>query len=230
MSAVQTLRPPARTSGVVDAPFPVPPAPPRPAWQLRGKRALDVVIATAALVVTAPFVAASALAVLAVTGGSPWYVQERVGLNGRRFRMFKLRTMVADAHARRDEIAHLNEVDGPVFKMRKDPRLHPLGAVLRRLSIDELPNFVNVLRGEMAIVGPRPPLPEEVAHYDQVAMRRLCVRPGVTCLWQISGRSGVSFDEWMALDNRYIDSWTIAGDLVIIARTIPEVLGGTGAH
>jgi lipopolysaccharide/colanic/teichoic acid biosynthesis glycosyltransferase len=230
MSAVQTLRPPAPTSGVVDVPFAVPPAPPRPAWQLRVKRTLDVVIAAAALVITAPVIAASALAVLAVTGGSPWYVQERVGLNGRRFRMFKLRTMVADAHARRDEIAHLNEVDGPVFKIRKDPRLHPLGAVLRRLSIDELPNFVNVLRGEMAIVGPRPPLPEEVAHYDQVAMRRLCVRPGVTCLWQISGRSGVSFDEWMALDNQYIDSWTIAGDLVIIARTIPEVLGGTGAH
>jgi lipopolysaccharide/colanic/teichoic acid biosynthesis glycosyltransferase len=227
---MQTLVPATRSGGVSTIPYAVPPAPPRPAWQLRGKRSLDLVVGAAALIVTAPIVAVAALAIVAVTGGAPWYVQERIGLNGRRFRMYKLRTMVADAHARRGEIAHLNEVDGPVFKIRNDPRLHPLGAVLRRLSIDELPNFINVLRGDMAIVGPRPPLPEEVAHYDQVAMRRLCVRPGVTCLWQISGRSGISFDEWMALDNRYIDSWTIAGDLGIILRTIPEVLGGTGAH
>jgi lipopolysaccharide/colanic/teichoic acid biosynthesis glycosyltransferase len=230
MSALQTLASPAREAGPWQLPFAVPPAPRRPAWQRAGKRGFDLAVASLALFVTAPIVAVSALAIVAMTGGSPWYVQERVGRNGRRFRMFKLRTMVRDAHARREEIAHLNEVDGPVFKIRKDPRLHPVGALLRRLSIDELPNFVNVLLGQMSVVGPRPPLPEEVAHYDEFAMRRLCVPPGVTCLWQISGRSALSFDEWMELDNRYIDSWTIAGDLRIVLRTVPEVFGGTGAH
>jgi lipopolysaccharide/colanic/teichoic acid biosynthesis glycosyltransferase len=230
MSALQTLSSPARTTEEWSLPFAVPPAPRRPAWQRAGKRGFDLAVASLALLVAAPIVAVAALAIVAITGGSPWYVQERVGMNGRRFRMFKLRTMVRDAHARRDEFAHLNEVDGPFFKIRKDPRLHPVGALLRRLSIDELPNFVNVLLGQMSVVGPRPPLPEEVAHYDEFAMRRLCVPPGVTCLWQISGRSALSFDEWMELDNRYIDSWTIAGDLRIVLRTVPEVLGGTGAH
>jgi len=230
MSALQTLSSPARTTEEWSLPFAVPPDPRRPAWQRAGKRGFDLAVASLALLVAAPIVAVAALAIVAITGGSPWYVQERVGMNGRRFRMFKLRTMVRDAHARRDEFAHLNEVDGPVFKIRKDPRLHPVGALLRRLSIDELPNFVNVLLGQMSVVGPRPPLPEEVAHYDEFAMRRLCVPPGVTCLWQISGRSALSFDEWMELDNRYIDSWTIAGDLRIVLRTVPEVLGGTGAH
>ncbi len=144
--------------------------------------------------------------------------------------MFKLRTMVDGAHAMLPELRRYSEVDGPVFKMRDDPRLHALGAFLRRTSIDELPNFLNVLRGEMTVVGPRPPLPDEVAHYDPYAMRRLCVKPGITCLWQISGRSQLSFDEWMALDNRYIDTWTPWIDLGIVAKTIPAVLRGNGAH
>jgi len=230
VSAVQTLPPPARRRDAGALPYPVPAAPPRPAWQYALKRGFDVVVAAGVLVITAPVMLVAALAIVAATGGSPWYVQERVGMNGRRFRLFKLRTMIRDAHARREEVAHLNEVDGPVFKIRRDPRVHAVGALLRRTSIDELPNFVNVLLGDMSVVGPRPPLPEEVAHYDAVAMRRLCMRPGVTCLWQISGRSALSFDEWMELDNRYIDSWTIGGDLRIVLRTIPEVLGGTGAH
>jgi lipopolysaccharide/colanic/teichoic acid biosynthesis glycosyltransferase len=138
--------------------------------------------------------------------------------------------MVRDAHAMLPALRKYNEVDGPVFKMRDDPRLHALGALLRRTSIDELPNFVNVVTGEMSIVGPRPPLPEEVAHYDAYALRRLAVKPGVTCLWQISGRSQLAFEEWMALDNAYIDGWSPWGDLAIIARTIPAVLRGVGAH
>jgi lipopolysaccharide/colanic/teichoic acid biosynthesis glycosyltransferase len=117
-----------------------------------------------------------------------------------------------------------------VFKLRRDPRLHALGALLRRTSIDELPNFVNVLMGDMAIVGPRPPLPEEVAHYDDRARRRLTVKPGVTCLWQVSGRCELSFEQWMALDNAYIDSWTPFGDFAIIAQTIPAVIRGVGAR
>ena len=207
-----------------------PAAPARPGWYFPAKRATDIVLASAVLVVTAPVVLAAMLGIAVVTGGNPLFRQERVGRGARRFRMWKLRTMVRDAHAMLPELRRFNEADGPVFKMRDDPRLHALGAFLRRTSIDELPNFVNVLAGEMSIVGPRPPLPEEVAHYDAYALRRLVVKPGVTCLWQISGRSQLAFEEWMALDNAYIDSWSPGGDLAIIARTIPAVLRGVGAH
>lgn len=204
--------------------------PARPAWHHPAKRAIDVVLALAILILTAPIVLLAMLGIVLVSGGNPVYGHERVGLNGRRFRMFKLRTMVRDAHAMLPDLRRFSEVDGPVFKMRDDPRLHALGALLRRSSIDELPNFVNVLLGDMSIVGPRPPLPEEVAHYDAYALRRLAVKPGVTCLWQISGRSHISFDEWMALDNAYIDAWSPWYDLVIVARTIPAVVRGVGAH
>jgi lipopolysaccharide/colanic/teichoic acid biosynthesis glycosyltransferase len=191
---------------------------------------MDVGVATVGLIVTSPILLAAMAGIVIVSGGNPIYRQERVGLNGRPFKMYKLRSMVPDAHERRHEVRHLNEADGPVFKLRRDPRLHCLGAFLRRTSIDELPNFVNVLAGDMAIVGPRPPLPEEVAHYDAHAMRRLTVKPGVTCLWQVSGRCELSFEQWMALDNAYIDSWTPLGDFGIIAQTIPAVIRGVGAH
>jgi lipopolysaccharide/colanic/teichoic acid biosynthesis glycosyltransferase len=144
--------------------------------------------------------------------------------------MFKLRTMVNGAHAMRQSFMHLNEVDGPVFKIRNDPRLHPLGRFLRRTSIDELPNLINVVRGEMSLVGPRPALPSEVEHYDAVADRRLSVPQGITCLWQINGRSDVSFEHWMELDNRYVDEWTPLGDLLIVVKTIPAVRRRDGAH
>jgi lipopolysaccharide/colanic/teichoic acid biosynthesis glycosyltransferase len=201
-----------------------------PAAWLRWKRVIDVSCALVALTLTAPLILLAMLGIVLVTGGSPIFTQVRVGKDGRHFRMFKLRTMVCGAHLLHGNMRHLNEVDGPVFKMRVDPRLHPLGSILRRTSIDELPNFVNVLRGEMSAVGPRPPLPSEVEHYDGHAMRRLNVKPGVTCLWQISGRSQVSFEDWMALDSIYIDHWTPLSDLHIIARTIPAVLRGIGAH
>jgi lipopolysaccharide/colanic/teichoic acid biosynthesis glycosyltransferase len=209
-------------------PFPATPA--RPAWYAPAKRAIDVGLSLTILTVTAPVVLAAMAGIVLVSGGNPLYRQERVGRGGRRFGMWKLRTMVRDAHAMLPELRKYNEVDGPVFKMRCDPRLHALGGFLRRTSIDELPNFLNVLTGDMAIVGPRPPLPEEVEHYDAYALRRLVVKPGVTCLWQISGRSHVAFEEWMALDNAYIDGWSPLGDLVIIAQTVPAVLRGVGAH
>jgi lipopolysaccharide/colanic/teichoic acid biosynthesis glycosyltransferase len=194
------------------------------------KRLMDVVISGSVLLCALPLIGAAALAIVLVDRGAPFYSQERVGLNGRRFRMFKLRTMVEGAHEMRDDLLHLNEVDGPVFKIKDDPRLHPLGAFLRRTSIDELPNLFNVLRGEMSLVGPRPPLPSEVEHYSPYAMRRLSVTPGITCLWQISGRCGVSFDEWMRLDNEYIDTWSPLRDLAILARTVPAVIRKDGAH
>ena len=195
-----------------------------------GKRVVDVTVSLVVLTSTAPLVALAMLAIAIVTGGSPIFMQERVGRNGRPFMMFKLRTMVCGAHLLHDDMRPFSEVDGPVFKMRDDPRLHVLGAFLRRTSIDEIPNFINVLRGEMSVVGPRPPLPSEVANYDDYARQRLEVKPGVTCLWQISGRSALSFDAWMALDNAYIEHWSPLLDLSIIARTIPAVIRGIGAH
>jgi len=194
------------------------------------KRFTDVVLGAVLVIVTAPIVALAALAIACVTRGTPFFAQERVGMHGRRFKMYKLRTMVNGAHDMRHSVMHLNEVDGPVFKIRDDPRLHPLGRFLRRTSIDELPNLVNVLFGEMSLVGPRPALPSEVKHYDAVALRRLSVPQGVTCLWQINGRSDVSFEHWMELDNRYVDTWTPLGDLLIVAKTIPAVLRRDGAH
>jgi lipopolysaccharide/colanic/teichoic acid biosynthesis glycosyltransferase len=194
------------------------------------KRSIDVVFGVSFLILTAPIVALAALAIGCATGGTPFFAQERVGMHGRRFKMFKLRTMVTGAHAMRHSVMHLNEVDGPVFKIRNDPRLHPLGRFLRRTSIDELPNLINVVRGDMSLVGPRPALPSEVEHYDAAARRRLTVPQGVTCLWQINGRSDVSFEHWMELDNRYVDTWTPLGDLLIIVKTIPAVLRRDGAH
>jgi lipopolysaccharide/colanic/teichoic acid biosynthesis glycosyltransferase len=221
VSALETLRP---GSAALTATRSI------PAWYGPAKRLADITVAGLGLIVTLPITLTAMAGIVLVTGEGPLYRQERVGLNGRPFKMYKLRSMVTNAHERRHEICHLNEADGPVFKLRRDPRLHALGAFLRRTSIDELPNFVNVLMGDMAIVGPRPPLPEEVAHYDDRARRRLTVKPGVTCLWQVSGRCELSFEQWMALDNAYIDSWTPFGDFAIIAQTIPAVIRGVGAR
>ncbi|MDP9025374.1 MAG: sugar transferase [Candidatus Eremiobacteraeota bacterium] len=194
------------------------------------KRAIDIVVGLSVMVFCAPLVFLAILAIMVVSPGSPFFIQERVGRGGRVFRMYKLRTMVTGAHLMHEELRHLNEADGPVFKIRNDPRLHAFGALLRKLSIDEMPNFINVLLGDMSIVGPRPPLPSEVEHYSEYAARRLTVKPGVTCLWQISGRCNISFEEWMVLDNLYIDTWTPVSDLAIIAKTVPAVLSGVGAH
>jgi lipopolysaccharide/colanic/teichoic acid biosynthesis glycosyltransferase len=155
--------------------------------------------------------------------------QIRCGLNGRVFTLYKFRTMVADAEHRRGELQHLNEMAGPVFKLRRDPRVTLLGRFLRRFSLDELPQLWNVLRGDMSLVGPRPPIPEEVAQYQRWQRRRLSMKPGLTCLWQISGRNDLDFDRWMQLDLEYIDSWSPTLDLKILLKTIPAVLSGKGA-
>lgn len=201
-----------------------------PSWWVSLKRAGDLSVGTLLLVISLPIIALASLAIVCVTGSSPFFVQERVGQGGRLFKMFKLRTMVCGAHEMRDDLMHLNEVDGPVFKIRNDPRLHPLGHFLRRTSIDELPNLFNVVLGDMSLVGPRPALPVEVQDYDAFARRRLDVPQGITCLWQINGRSDVNFDHWMELDNRYIDTWTPLGDVEIVLKTIPAVLRKDGAH
>ena len=216
---------PARNGSVRAHPRRVIPA----SWPVL-KRVVDVSLGGAALFVLSPVLLLAALSVSVVSPGPPLFLQERVGEAGRRFRLWKLRTMMNGAESLHSAMQELNEVEGPVFKIRNDPRLHALGKFLRRTSIDELPNLINVLLGEMSLVGPRPPLPSEVAHYDETAKRRLTVKPGVTCLWQISGRSNVSFDEWMQLDNQYIDTWSPLGDLVILLRTIPAVIRGEGAR
>jgi lipopolysaccharide/colanic/teichoic acid biosynthesis glycosyltransferase len=163
-------------------------------------------------------------------GGPAFYRQVRIGHHGRPFAMHKLRTMEVDAHARRRALAALDEGAGPLFKVRADPRVTRVGAVLRRFSLDELPQLLNVLTGEMSLVGPRPALPEEVAAYDAATRRRLAVRPGLTGLWQVSGRSDLGWAESVALDLHYVEHWSPALDLRILARTARAVLGGAGAY
>jgi lipopolysaccharide/colanic/teichoic acid biosynthesis glycosyltransferase len=180
-------------------------------------------------VVLSPLLLATALAVKLTSPGPIFFAQERVGMNKRKFRLLKFRSMVVDAEERKKDLAHLNEMDGPAFKIRKDPRVTRVGAILRKLSIDELPQLINVLKGEMSLVGPRPPLLNEVDLYDWSDRRRLSVRPGITCLWQVSGRNNLTFDEWMILDRKYIDNWSVWFDLKILVMTIPVVLFGKGA-
>jgi lipopolysaccharide/colanic/teichoic acid biosynthesis glycosyltransferase len=199
-----------------------------PSWVIT-KRTVDVTIASIALTLSAPILVVSMIGIVISSPGSPIFTQERVGLYGRRFTMFKLRTMRPNAHAALETLRAANDVTGPVFKMKNDPRVFPLGRLLRKLSIDELPNLVNVLLGQMSIVGPRPPLPSEVEGYTDYAFRRLRAKPGITCVWQASGRSSIDFNEWMRMDHEYLDNWSPAYDLKIILSTIPAVLFGKGA-
>ncbi|HKK50379.1 MAG TPA: sugar transferase, partial [Myxococcota bacterium] len=200
------------------------------AFLLWVKRLVDIVGASAALLLTAPILGLAALAIRLEDGGPVFFRQTRCGLYGRRFTMIKLRTMCVDAEKRKAELEALNEMDGPVFKVKLDPRITRVGAFLRRYSLDELPQFWNVLTGEMSLVGPRPPVPEEVVHYEISDRRRLSMRPGITCVWQVSGRNQIGFEEWVKLDLQYIDTWSLALDVWILARTIPAVLLARGAH
>ncbi len=194
------------------------------------KVAVDRLVAFTMLVLIAPLMATIAVAIAATSEGPVIYRQARVGLRGNEFTMYKFRTMVADAHARRAELMEFNEKDGVLFKMRKDPRVTRVGGILRRYSLDELPQLVNVLLGHMSLVGPRPPLPEEVAAYPADGHRRLVVKPGVTGLWQVSGRSDLSWEESLRLDLRYVDNWSLALDALIIWKTGRAVIKGSGAY
>ncbi len=197
---------------------------------LLAKRLFDVGLSSLLLVLGLPIVLAVALLIRLSSTGSVLYTQTRCGLNGRKFKLYKFRTMVEDAHERRGELMHLNEMNGPAFKVRSDPRVTKLGRVLRKFSLDEVPQLWNVLRGDMSLVGPRPPIPEEVAEYAHWQRRRLSMKPGLTCLWQISGRNDIDFDRWIELDLEYIDSWSPSLDFKILLKTIPVVLSGRGAH
>lgn len=197
------------------------------------KRALDVVVAGLALLILAPLLLLTALLIKLQDGGPVLFEQERVGKGGRRFRMLKFRSMVPDAEKRRAallETSAPDEVhDARRFKSKRDPRITPVGRVIRKLSVDELPQLWNVLRGDLTLVGPRPAIPEEVRTYDRRARRRLEVEQGITCLWQVNGRSLLSFDRQVELDIEYIEKRSLLFDLELLARTVPAVLSGRGA-
>lgn len=193
------------------------------------KRPVDVAGSSVALVLLSPLMLAAALAVRLSSPGPVIYSSWRVGLGGRKFRFHKFRTMCADAEQKKHHLRALNEADGPVFKMERDPRVTPVGRILRKTSIDELPQLWNVLKGEMSLVGPRPPLPDETVWYEPWQRRRLELKGGITCLWQVSGRSNVSFEEWCRLDVKYHETRSFLGDLGILFRTVPAVLTARGA-
>lgn len=199
-------------------------------WRTEVKRLIDILVSATSLIVLSPLFALVALAIKFDSPGPILFIQERVGINKRRFRMLKFRTMRPDAEERMKEIEHLNEKSGPIFKIRNDPRITRVGKWLRRTSIDELPQLVNVLLGDMSVVGPRP-LSVRDALRMEVAWqkRRFSVKPGLTCLWQVSGRSNLSFDQWMQLDLEYIDRWSLGLDWKILLRTIPAILMARGA-
>jgi exopolysaccharide biosynthesis polyprenyl glycosylphosphotransferase len=201
----------------------------RGGWRARAKRSFDVVGAIVALVLASPLLLLTAIAIKLDSRGPVLFRQQRVGKDGEPFDLLKFRSMVVGAEDRLHELQELNEASGPLFKMAEDPRVTRVGRVLRRLSIDEIPQFWTVLRGKMSIVGPRPALPTEVHAWSPALHQRLRVKPGSTGMWQVSGRSDATFDDYVRLDLYYVDNWSLITDLVIMAKTIPTVLSRKGA-
>ncbi|HWO28915.1 MAG TPA: sugar transferase, partial [Candidatus Acidoferrum sp.] len=202
-------------------------------WGLAVKRAIDIVISLTAIVLVSPVMLLAALLVRLTSPGPIFFVQKRLGLNKRMFHIYKFRTMVMDAEARLKDVEHQNEANGPVFKIKLDPRITLIGRLLRKTSIDELPQLFNVLKGEMSLVGPRPLQVRDYELFETYCQdwqrKRFSVRPGITCLWQIMGRSSTTFEKWMELDLQYIRTWSLWLDLEILAKTVPAVLKGSGA-
>jgi lipopolysaccharide/colanic/teichoic acid biosynthesis glycosyltransferase len=199
-------------------------------FQRLTKRVIDILGSLVGLVLLSPVLIIVSAAILVTSPGPIFYISDRVGKDGKVFRFVKFRTMRTRADYEKPELIDLNEVDGPIFKIRDDPRVTPFGRVLRKYSIDEFPQLVHVLFGQMSLVGPRPPIPEEVAEYSEYHHGRLAVKPGLTCTWQVEGRSDLDFETWVKLDLEYIRTWTTMRDLELIVRTIPAVLSGRGAY
>jgi lipopolysaccharide/colanic/teichoic acid biosynthesis glycosyltransferase len=195
-----------------------------------GKRVFDLAVGLLVFLLVLPIFPLIALMIKLDSPGPVFYRQDRVGRGGRPFRFYKFRSMYREADRRLAELQTRNEQDGPIFKIKADPRITPVGQFLRRSSVDEIPQIINVLRGEMSIVGPRPPLPVEVARYQPWHRRRLDVKPGITCLWQIAGRSQIGFDEWMRLDMQYLRTRGLRTDLMIFLKTLPAVMARRGAY
>lgn len=194
------------------------------------KRMMDILVSTVALVLFSPIFLLVAIAIKLTSRGPLLFKQTRVGLGGRHFTCLKFRSMIVDADEMKAKLEHLNEATGPVFKIKNDPRMTSIGKFIRKASLDELPQLWNVFVGDMSIVGPRPAVPNEVEKYKQREFGRLAVRPGITCIWQISGRSDLSFEEWMQLDLKYIENMSFWGDIKIVWQTVPAVLTGRGAQ
>jgi exopolysaccharide biosynthesis polyprenyl glycosylphosphotransferase len=203
---------------------------PKMTWQMIVKRTTDVIVSSMALVLFAPLFVVVMLAIKFTSSGPVFFIQKRIGYNGRLFNCLKFRTMIDNADKLKKELDYLNEMDGPVFKIDNDPRVTNVGRFLRKTSIDELPQLINVFKGDMSLVGPRPPVPEEVCQYKLADRRRLSIRPGITCIWQVSGRNNIGFDKWMDMDMQYIDKWSLWLDFKILLKTIPAVILQKGAH
>lgn len=194
------------------------------------KRGMDIAISIVLLLLLAPLLVGVALAIKLTSPGPVFFRQERIGLNKRRFRICKFRTMVPNAEKMMAKLEDKNEVSGPVFKIKNDPRITPIGRFLRKSSIDELPQLFNVLKGDMSMVGPRPMAVRDYDGFNEDwQRRRFSVKPGITCLWQVNGRSSIPFDQWMLLDLQYMDEWSLWLDLKIMAKTVPAVFRGAGA-
>jgi exopolysaccharide biosynthesis polyprenyl glycosylphosphotransferase len=194
------------------------------------KRVFDFVITASAMPIILPLMAVVAAAIRWESHGPVFFIQERVGLRKHLFPMYKFRSMYIDAEEKLKEIEHLNEADGPIFKISRDPRVTRVGRFIRKTSIDELPQLFNVLKGDMSLVGPRPMSIRDVDHFDKgIQRKRFSMKPGITCIWQISGRSNLTFDQWLAMDLEYINNWSLYLDLKILLKTIPAVLTRRGA-
>ncbi len=202
---------------------------PKMSIQLFLKRVIDLVFSTILILASLPMSLLVAILIKATSNGPVFFRQQRVGYNGRLFTLYKFRTMVNNAEELKKDLINLNEMDGPVFKINNDPRITRVGRVLRSLSIDELPQLLNVIKGDMSLVGPRPPVPPEVAQYALPDRRRLSMRPGITGIWQVSGRNTIGFEKWMEMDRQYIDQWSLLLDMQILWRTVFAVLKGEGA-
>jgi exopolysaccharide biosynthesis polyprenyl glycosylphosphotransferase len=193
------------------------------------KRVLDISGSAFLLILSVPIFLLIAFLIKVTSKGPVFFKQIRSGLNGKKFVMYKFRSMVDGAEGMKKDLEKMSELRGPVFKIKSDPRVISIGRILRRTSFDELPQLINIFKGEMSLVGPRPPLPEEVEKYEEWQRRRLFMKPGLTCLWQISGRSEVDFDKWMKLDMDYVDQWSLWLDIKILLKTVPAVIRAKGA-
>lgn len=199
-------------------------------WQYLAKRIIDMTMGTVLVILTFPLMIFSAIAIRVTSSGPVFFIQKRVGYNKRIFQLYKFRTMMKNAEELQKDLESLNERDGPAFKIEKDPRITPVGQLLRKLSIDELPQLFNVIKGDMSLVGPRPlPIRDYNGFKKDWQRRRFSVLPGITCTWQITDRKNISFEDWMKLDMEYIDNWTLTGDMKILLKTIPSVIRGKGA-
>jgi len=201
-----------------------------PVWKVMVKRVMDVFIGGVALILLLPLIVITALAVATTSRGPMFFRQTRIGKGGEPFSFLKFRTMVVDADDHRHGLHEQNEASGPVFKIREDPRITRVGRVLRKLSIDEIPQLLHVLSGKMSLVGVRPPLPDEVEHYGEREWLRLTAKPGLTCIWQTSGRSDLDFETWVDMDVEYLTNWSLMLDIELLIKTVPAVLTGRGAY